>query len=47
MKGFYWNSRPDLSKYRYISDAIEDHNFVGVMEIAKQDSASCCAGVHM
>ena len=41
MKGFYWNSRGllDLAKYRYISEAIRDHNFdiVAVMETRKQD----------
>ena len=41
MKGFYWNSRglSDLSKYRYISEAIRDQNldFVAVMETRKQD----------
>ena len=41
MKGFYWNSRglSDLAKYRYIAEAIRDHNldFVAVMETGKQD----------
>ena len=41
MKGFYWNSRGllDLAKYRYILEAIRDHNFdiVAAMETRKQD----------
>jgi hypothetical protein len=41
MKGFYWISRglPDLAKYRYISDAVKEHNldFIVVMETRKQD----------
>jgi len=41
MKGFYWNSRglSDLAKYRYISEAIRDHNldFVAIMETGNQD----------
>ena len=41
IKGFYWNSigLSDLSKYRYISEAIRDQNldFVDVMETRKQD----------
>ena len=41
MKGIYWNSRglSDLAKYRYISEAIKEHNldFVAVMETRKKD----------
>ena len=41
MKGFFWNSRglSDLAKYRYLAEAIRDHNldFVAVMETGKQD----------
>ena len=41
MKGIYWNSRgfSDLAKYRYISEAIKEHNldFVAVMETQKKD----------
>ena len=41
MKGIYWNSRGllDLAKYRYILEAIREHNldFVAVMETGKKD----------
>ncbi|KAJ1297557.1 hypothetical protein BS78_01G385700 [Paspalum vaginatum] len=41
MKGIFWNSRglSDLVKYRYISEALRDHNldFLAVMETGKQD----------
>jgi hypothetical protein len=41
MKGFYWNSRglSNLAKYRYISDAVKEHNldFIAVMKTGKQD----------
>jgi hypothetical protein len=41
MKGIFWNSRglADLAKYRYISDAVKEHNldFIAVMETGKQD----------
>jgi hypothetical protein len=41
MKEIFWNSRglADLAKYRYISDAVKEHNldFIAVMEMGKQD----------
>jgi hypothetical protein len=41
MKGLYWNSRDlsDLAKYRYISDAVKEHNldFIAMMETGKHD----------
>jgi hypothetical protein len=41
MKGIFWNSRGllDLAKYRYISEALRDHNldFLAIMETEKND----------
>ena len=41
MRGFYWNSRglSDSAKYRYISEAIKEHNldYVAVMVTGKRD----------
>ncbi|KAL5681451.1 hypothetical protein ACJX0J_007836, partial [Zea mays] len=43
MKGIFWNSRGllDLAKYRYISEALRDHNldFLAIMETEKNDIA--------
>lgn len=44
MKGLFWNSRglSDLAKYRYISEAVRDHNldFLAIMETGKQDMST-------
>jgi hypothetical protein len=41
MKGIFWNSRglSDLAKYRYILEAMRDHNldFLAIMETEKND----------